>query len=330
METTTPETLALRVVQRDLVETARSEAAALKREGAEAIVALTQAPASVNERLLREVPLIDAILTEEEAEERSVVHFVGARPIAAPCGNLGSVVELRLRWDSGRITAAVLAHPVDGSVRPDAALAARERIYMDLLAERLAAPVATLTEGMPADGSRVRETALGSLVADALREAVGAQVALIPGSSLRADLPAGALTRREILGVLPFGNTVVLLELQGSVLRAALEKGLSGSLLQVSGLSYSADPAAPASRRLREVAVGSEPLRDDGLYRVAVTSYLASGGEGFTQLATAHRIERPGGEPVDADALATHLSSRRGEPPAKAARITLRSDSDRR
>ncbi|MBL8113389.1 MAG: hypothetical protein JNK60_10920, partial [Acidobacteria bacterium] len=36
METTTPETLALRVVQRDLVETARSEAAALKREGAEA------------------------------------------------------------------------------------------------------------------------------------------------------------------------------------------------------------------------------------------------------------------------------------------------------
>jgi 2',3'-cyclic-nucleotide 2'-phosphodiesterase (5'-nucleotidase family) len=178
----------------------------------------------------------------------------------------------------------------------------------------------------------VRETALGSLVADALREAVGAQVALVPGSSLRADLPAGALTRREVLSVLPFGNTVVLLELPGSVLRAVLEKGLSGSLLQVSGLAYSADPAAPVSRRLRDVTVGSAPLRDDAIYRVAVTSYLAAGGEGFTQLAKAHRVELQGDEPVDADALATHLAARlrRGEPPAKAARITLRSDSDRR
>ncbi len=341
METTTPEPAALKVVQRDLVETARAEAAALKREGAEAIVALTQAPASVNERLLREVPLIDAILTEEEAEERSVVQFVGARPIAAPCGNLGSVVELRLRRESRRIAMSVLAHPVDATVPPDAALAANERTFMNLLADRLRAPVGTLPEALPTEGSRVRETALGSLVADALREAVGAQVALVPGSSLRADLPAGALTRREVLSVLPFGNTVTLLELPGTAIRAALEKGLAGlsggsaSLLQVSGLAYSADPAAPASRRLRDVTVGTEPLRDDAIYRVAVTSYLASGGEGFAQLATARRVELPAGEPVDADALAAHLASRLlrtpgAEPPSKAARITLRSDSDRR
>lgn len=328
--TTTPEGL---VFARDLVESAAREAAALRREGAEAVVALTQAGFEANRRLLAEVPGIDAVLTEEESESVSVVRWVGSRPVAAPCGNLGSVVELVLEKRGGSVGARVAAHAVDASVVPDAALAREEAAFTAKLDALLSEPVGTLAAPLEAEGSAARETALGDLVADAFREAAGADVALLPGSGLRAPLPSGPLTRRHAVAVLPFGNRVVAVEMTGAALRAALERGLSAagkraaSLLQVSGLVLEADLSAPAGRRLVAARVGGEPLRDEASYRVAVSSYLAAGGDGHVEVAAAGRAVSPGGEPLDADALADKLRrlSREGPaaPPAPG-RILLR------
>lgn len=196
----------------------------------------------------------------------------------------------------------------------------------------LAGPAGSLAAALPAAGSRAGETALGDLVADAFREAAGAEAALVAGSSLRADLPAGALTRRHVAAVLPFANRVALLEMSGADLRAALEAGLGGgrgatSLLQVSGLSYTGNPEAPAGLRLKEVRVGGVPLRDDATYRVAASSYLASGGEGLAFLARARRLPVAGGEALDADALAAHLLKISAGGPAplpRSGRIALR------
>ena len=279
------------VAQTDLVEAAARETAALRREGADAVVALTQAGFDVNQRILLEVPGVDAVLTEEESETDSVVRWVGSRPVAAPCGNLGSVAELVLEKRGGRVAALVAAHPVDGSVLPDPGLAREEAAWTARLDEKLSAPVGSLAEPLDNLGSVERETGLGDLVADAFREAAGADLALVPGSSLRAPLPAGPLTRRHAMSVLPFGNRVVTVELTGASLRAALERGLAsagrrtGSLLQVSGLVLAADLSAPEGRRLLEVRTGGTPLRDDARYRVAVSSHLAAGGDGHVEIA---------------------------------------------
>jgi 5'-nucleotidase len=322
-----------KVTQTDLVEAAVREAAALRREGAEAVVALTQARFEENRRLLLEVPGLDAVLTEEESETVPVVRWVGGRPIAAPCGNLGSIVELVLEKNGGRIDARVAAYPVDGSVVPDPALALEEKTWMGRLDEKLAAPIGSLAEPLEEIGSLERETPLGSFVADAFREAAGAHVALVLGSSLRAPLPAGPLTRRHAVAVLPFGNRVVIVELTGASLRAVLERGLasvgkrSGGLLQVSGLTLVADPGAPEGRRLLEARTGDGPLRDDTLYRVAVSSHLASGGDGHAEVAVGRRLSASGDAPLDADALASHVSrlSSRGPAPApQRGRISLR------
>jgi 5'-nucleotidase len=319
------------VFQRDLVAAARAAADALRREGAEAIVALTQTGAAINERLMREVGVIDAILTEEEAEERSVVRFVGSRPMAAPCGNLGSVVELHLSATGDGVRAAVMVHPVDGTVPSDPVLEADEKRYMGLLEERLAGSVGFLAQELTEEHSREGETALGDLVADSFREAAGADLALAAGSSLRAGLPAGVLTLRHVFSLLPFGNRVVALQLTGSALRQVLETSLAGrdrgtpSVLQVSGLSYSADTSAPAGSRLRDVRMGDAPVREDALYRVAVSSHLAGGAEGFSVLSRATRLDIAGGDPLDADALCAHLRrlGREGPIPAGSGRITL-------
>ena len=203
---------------------------------------------------------------------------------------------------------------------------------MARLDEMLAVPIGSLAGPLDNLGSVERETGLGDLVADAFREAAGADVALVLGSSLRAPLPAGPLTRRHAMAVLPFGNRVVALELTGAALRAALERGLSsagrrtGSLLQVSGLGLVADLSAPEGQRLLEARVGGAPLDVDAVYRVAVSSHLASGGDGHVEIAGGHR--RPdAGAPLDVDALEAHVAraSAGGPAPAPpAGRITVR------
>ena len=332
-DSTTPEGL---VLARDLASSAAREEKALRAEGAEAVIALTQAGFDANRRLLEAVPGIDAVLTEEESETVSVVRWVGGSPVAAPCGNLGSVVELVLEKRGGSVVARVTAHPVDGSVPPDPALAREEAEWTARLEKELAAPAGALASALELEGSVVRETALGDLVADAFRAATGADVALVPGSGLRASLPAGALTRRHAMAVLPFGNRVVTVEMSGSALGAALSRGLdgagrrSGSLFQVSGLSYAGDLAAPEGKRLGEVLVAGAPLRGDATYRVAVSSFVAGGGDGNREAAAGKRLPVPGGEPLDADALAEHLArlSRSG-PAASSASDRIRLDGRR-
>ena len=60
---------------------------------------------------------------------------------------------------------------------------------------------------------RTQEAAIGNLIADAMIEAVGAEIAIFGGGGIRADkeYPAGGdITRRDILTELPFGNVTVL------------------------------------------------------------------------------------------------------------------------
>jgi 5'-nucleotidase len=322
-----------RVVQTGLVEAAARETAALRREGAEAVVVLTQAGFEANRRILLEVPGVDAVLTEEESETVSVVRWVGGRPVAAPCGNLGSVVELVLEERDGLVAARVAAHPVDGTVTPDPDLALDEQVWMTKLEELLALPIGSLAEPLDNLGSLERETGLGDLVADAFRESAGADAALVLGSSLRAPLPSGPLTRRHAMAVLPFGNRVVTVELSGASLRSALERALAsagrrtGSLLQVSGLALVIDLSAPERSRVVEARVGGARLRDDASYRVAVSSHLASGGDGHVEIAAGIRPAEGRASPLDADALAEHLGRLSAAGPVlapPAGRITIR------
>ncbi len=316
--TTTPERA---VRQADLVRAAAREAAALRREGADAIVVLTQAGFEVNRRILAEVPEVDAILTEEESETVSVVRWIGGRPIAAPNGNLGSVVGLTLEKRGGRVSTSVAVHPVDALVVPDPELSETERELMARLEKELAAPAGALDAPLDETGSAERETPLGNLVADAFRAGTGADVALVPGSSLRAPLPGGPLSARNVAAVLPFGNRVATLELEGTRLRAVLERSLAaigrrtGGLLQLSGVTLEADLGAPVGRHLLAVRVAGTPLRDEATYRVAASSFLAAGGDGHAELASGRRLE--GAEPLDADLLAEHLRRLSRDGPAE-------------
>ena len=99
--------------------------------------------------------------------------------------------------------------------------------------QTLAAETAVQTDfavtGSRNTGSRFAETPLCDLVADSMRwyasEKVGLEVdaAIIDGGCVRADIPAGTITRDTLSGVLPFGNTVCIVDVTGQQLLEAME-----------------------------------------------------------------------------------------------------------
>jgi 2',3'-cyclic-nucleotide 2'-phosphodiesterase (5'-nucleotidase family) len=149
---------------------------------------------------------------------------------------------------------------------------------------------------------RMREASFGSFVADALRSSLKADVAITNGGGIRGDrlYPAGTvLTRRDILSELPFGNTTVLVALEGAQIRRLLETGFSelgraaGRFPQVSGLVVTVDSAAPAGRRVQAVTVNGEPLDDARSYKVASNSFLLEGGNGYAGMAQGRVLVSP-------------------------------------
>jgi 2',3'-cyclic-nucleotide 2'-phosphodiesterase (5'-nucleotidase family) len=134
---------------------------------------------------------------------------------------------------------------------------------------------------------------MGNLIADAMRDATGADIAIMNGGGIRGDTTYDAgrkLTRRDILTELPFGNMTVVTELPGSQVLLALENGASqvekgaGRFAQVSGLTYTIDPSAEPGARVSEVMVGGAPLEADKVYKVAVNDYIIGGGDGYDAL----------------------------------------------
>ena len=141
---------------------------------------------------------------------------------------------------------------------------------------------------------RTQETAMGNLIADAMRGAVDADVAITNGGGIRADKQYAAgseITRRDILTELPFGNVTVLTEVTGTQILGALENGFSkvedgaGRFPQVSGMVVNADLKQPAGSRVVSVIVGGKPLNPAAIYKLATNDFMLNGGDGYAGLA---------------------------------------------
>jgi 2',3'-cyclic-nucleotide 2'-phosphodiesterase (5'-nucleotidase family) len=134
---------------------------------------------------------------------------------------------------------------------------------------------------------RVRETNLGDLITDIMRQASGSQVALINGGGIRLGIRKGNITLNDVYAALPFDNYIVAVKLTGREIKEALEHGVSGVELkegrfpQVSGLSFAYDPKMPMGSRVIDISVEGERLDPNRTYTVATNDFLAAGGDGY-------------------------------------------------
>lgn len=179
-----------------------------------------------------------------------------------------------------------------GEFEPDSDVQAMIDGFNAQLDEELNVAIGTTTTALDSRRSSVRggETAIGNLIADAMREAAGADIAITNGGGIRGDreYEAGTeLTRRDVLTELPFGNRTVSFELTGAQVRELLENGVSavedgsGRFPHVSGLTLEADLSAEPGSRITAITVDGEPIDDAATYTVATNDYMGGGGDGY-------------------------------------------------
>ncbi len=175
---------------------------------------------------------------------------------------------------------------------------------------------------------RVEECNLGDVIADAMRAETGAQIAIMNGGGVRANIEPGEITLGEVLLVHPFGNLISTFELKGADVVAALENGVSGLTLvdgkvqregaggrfpQVSGLRFTIDPTqAPGSRIVSVEVLGEDgeyaPIDPEAVYSVVTNNFMRTGGDGYTMLAE-NAINPYDFGRVDYEVLAAYLAA---------------------
>ena len=303
------------LVETDPVGAARAAVADLTAHAkVDVVVAVTQYPLAENRELARAVPELDAVFGEEMAEYHSVIEYEGDVPLMASEGNIGSLVRLDITKRRGEHVVAPSVVEVDHTVTPDPALREVEERYAAEMDERLSEVLADVRTPLlnPGQISRSEETALGNFVADAFRARHGADIGWVNGGGLRAEAPGPDFTLRDAYSIAPFANRVLDVRVSGAGLLRSLEDAVSrvqdagGGFPQVSGMAYAYSPSAAVGARVSDVSVGGAPLDPDASYTVAVTAYVAGGGDGVSGFADAEVLVPIGDAPVDAEVIADH------------------------
>ena len=159
---------------------------------------------------------------------------------------------------------------------------------------------------------RTQETNLGDLIADAMvwqANQLGEPVdgAIVNGGSIRATIQAGDITKNDINTVLPFGNTLYMVQVTGAELLEALESSTYctpaslGGFPQVSGITFTINTGAPfatsetypgstygkpdAINRVTIHTVGGEVFDKDQTYTIVTNDFLGAGGDTYYSFA---------------------------------------------
>ncbi|HET6382380.1 MAG TPA: 5'-nucleotidase [Armatimonadota bacterium] len=152
-----------------------------------------------------------------------------------------------------------------------------------------AEPTVRLNNAFSSAGSGVGESSLGDLVADAMRTATGAQVALLDSEALREmDLPKGVVKVSQFQNALSDArDPLAIITLSGKVLARALDRSVSNlpqpspGFLQVAGVTFDVNAAGSGRPHASGVRVDGKPLDMGAQYSVAVTRALARGTNGY-------------------------------------------------
>ena len=168
-------------------------------------------------------------------------------------------------------------------------------------------------------GNRTEETNMGDLITDAMMWAVKTRmpsinmenaVAITNGGGIRAAIKAGDITKKDVFTVLPFGNTLTVVNVTGAELLEALEASTFctpvslGGFPQTAGMKLTVDctkdydkndTTYPGStyygpksiNRVTIESINGKPFDKDAIYSVITNNFLAAGGDTYYAFAAA-------------------------------------------
>ncbi|CAN8062627.1 unnamed protein product [Agarophyton chilense] len=228
-------------------------------------------------------------------------------------GRYIGVLDLNFDEDGNVMVKSHSYVPVDFRIKLDPAVLLKVQMYNYQVARKAGEVVCTTTdnviggqacrgpERLPEDGSYINSgCSMGHLVCDAMMYIAAEHKSELPrvcflnGGTLRNSFSQGKVTLRDIVNVLPFGNTIVSMTLKGSAILNAINHGLSVYGTDNKGafpsgitnmvLEAHVDGTKPAGSMVavESVTVGGNLLDMDKEYVLLTNSYIASGGDGYS------------------------------------------------
>src|SRR5713226_7560330 len=306
------------------VATITEQAEALRREGADFVVAVIHASRQQSYEIFgtRTVDLILSGHTHDlfinydgrnaMVESNYDAHYVTAIDVAIDVKEADGRRSVTW-WPQFRVIDTA-------TVTPDPEVAVVVATFEQQLSKQLDAPIGSTAVELDSRTATVRtgEAAIGDLIADAMRWSAQTDAAVTNGGGIRGGKiypPGATITRRDILAELPFGNRLVTIDINGRDLAAAIENGLSelpnaaGRFPQVSGLKIEADASRHAGHRVTSIKVGDAPLDAGKTYSVAINDFLAHGGDRYANFRDAKKVLPVDDSPLLANEVMDYIQS---------------------
>jgi 5'-nucleotidase/UDP-sugar diphosphatase len=110
------------------------------------------------------------------------------------------------------------------------------------------------------------------------------------GGNMRAELPAGPITREQVLTILPFENYLYIVSLRGSEILelfnfiATVPQGAGGFPQFSKEVRYTLNVP---NQTITDLTIGGAPVDPNRIYRFCTNDYLLGGGDGYTVLTRA-------------------------------------------
>ena len=269
----------------DWAETAQKNYNELKAKS-DVVVALTHLDVASDKKMAGMLPGLSLIMGGHEHENQ--IYTVGKTTIAKADANAKTVYVHTLRYDKKTKTATVRSElkRVNASIPDEPATAAVIAKWEQIKNESLASSgfdpgksVIKLSEPLDCRENVVRQMPCqaGDLITSAMMAAAKTKPegAILNSGSIRVDdILTGTLTELDIVRMLPFGGSVVEVEMRGSLLRKTLDAGAgnkgNGGYLQLKNIRR--DEAG-------KWYVADKALDDAKTYRLVLPDFLLTGNE---------------------------------------------------
>ncbi len=282
----------------DEIETGRMYVDTLKSKGVDLIFALTGIGLRHDKELASSVPGIDVIFGSHSATalekpyEDSVNHTI----ICQSYGHLTSIGFLDLSIDKKTKKIAgyqgELVDLLTEEIDEDTTMLRMVKDWEQKTQKNFDEVIGYSNDELTRPG--FEESMIGDFITDAMREYFNVDIAIHNSGGIRANLPRGEVTYRDMYNIDALSNTAVLMEMTGKQVIDALEIGMNGhhAIFQISGIKMKYNSKNPIGKRMIGV------YTDDGseidtleTYTVVTNSFLAAGGGDYAIFKAAKNIQ---------------------------------------
>jgi 5'-nucleotidase/UDP-sugar diphosphatase len=196
---------------------------------------------------------------------------------------------------------------IDDAIAEDQTLKAFLTPYQEKGQDQLQQKIGSVDAKLEGDRDVVRfkPTNMGHLIALAHMEKVGADLAVMNSGGIRDSIAQGDITYKDVLKVQPFANVVSFVELTGTELLDYLAEVASKPVDSGAFAHFAGVDLVVTGGKLTSATVKGQDIDKAKSYRMALNSYIASGGDKYPVINTHKGYVNSGF--VDADVLKEYI-----------------------